>query len=136
MGAVIHDVDVRVSGVSTAGKQYPLFYCQEFSRRTSIRNIRVTGSDVVLGNIVMAMAGGHSFENIHVTARSFDKLLDYFCNDPGLFSLNHLPLTLKWVTVDTTDADTASTTASFFIIIILAVRSRMSRCRMASLMAR
>ena len=105
VGAVIHDVDVRISGASAPGRQYPLFYCQEFSRRTSIRDIRVTGSDIVLGNIVMAMAGGHSLENIHVAARSFDKLLDYFCNDPGVFSLNHLPLMLKGVTVDTTDTD-------------------------------
>ena len=65
----------------------------------------MTGSDIVLGDVVMAMAGGHSFEDIHVTARSSDKLLDYFCNDPGLFSLNHLPLSLKRVTVDTTDTD-------------------------------
>ena len=33
VGAVVHDVDVRISGAATAGKQYPLFYCQEFSRR-------------------------------------------------------------------------------------------------------
>ena len=40
----MQDFDVRIDGTSAQGNQYPLFYCQEFSRRTTIRNIRVTGS--------------------------------------------------------------------------------------------
>jgi hypothetical protein len=106
VGALLHDFEVQIDGTSAQGNQYPLFYCQEFSRRTTVRNVRITsGPDIVLGEIVMAMVGGHTLENIHIVARSFDKLLDYSCSDPGVLSLNHLPLTLKRITIDTTDAD-------------------------------
>jgi hypothetical protein len=99
----VHDIDILMTGSSVPGRQYPLFYCQEFSRRTSIRNIRVAGNDIAIGNIIQASAGGHAFENIHVVGRTVDKVLDYSCGDPAVFSLDHLPTTIKGIAVDVLD---------------------------------
>jgi hypothetical protein len=102
--ASIRDIEIQMTGTSLPGGQYPLFYCQEFSRRTSLRNVRVAAGGISLGNVITAFAGGHSFENIDVVARSIDKVLDYSCGDPAVFSLNHLPATFKGVAVDALDA--------------------------------
>jgi hypothetical protein len=98
--ASIHDIEIQMSGAAAAGGQYPLFYCQEFSRRTSIRNIRVAGGGIVMGIIIQAFAGGHSFENISVLAQTFDKVLDYSGGDPALFTLNRLPTMIRDITVE------------------------------------
>ena len=67
--ANFHDIDVYLAGSSQPGKQFPLFYCQEFSRRTMLRNVRVAapGVDVLSGapdggyvsNSGTSMAGPH-----------------------------------------------------------------------------
>jgi Pectate lyase superfamily protein len=101
--AAVHDIEVQLIGHATPGQRYPLLYCQEFSRRTNIWNIRIDASQIAVAAVIQTLAGGHSFENIRVIAQSVDKVLDYFCGDPGVFSLNHLPLTLKSITVDTLD---------------------------------
>jgi hypothetical protein len=103
--ASVHDIEVHMAGVAVPDGQYPLFYCQEFSRRTSVRNIRVAGSGVAMGNIIQAFAGGHTFENIEVVAKAIDKILDYSSADPARFSLNHLPTTIKGITVETREPD-------------------------------
>jgi hypothetical protein len=99
--ASVHDVEVQLIGAFSLGRQYPLFYCQEFSRRTSIRNVRVAGGGIALGNIITAFAGGHALENIHVVAQAVDKVLDYSCGDPGVFGHQNLPMAIKGITIDT-----------------------------------
>jgi hypothetical protein len=101
--ASIRDIEIQISGTAAVGGQYPLFYCQEFSRRTSIRNVRVAGGGIVMGIIIQAFAGGHSFENISVVAQAFDKVLDYSCGDPALFTLNRLPTMINGITVEALD---------------------------------
>lgn len=101
--ASVRDIEIQVTGTSLPDRQFPLIYCQEFSRRTSIRNVRVAADDIPTGNIVTTFAGGHSFENISVVARSIDKVLDYSCGDPAAFSLNRLPTVFKGFKIDTLD---------------------------------
>jgi hypothetical protein len=101
--ANFHDIDVYLSGSARPGSQYPLFYCQEFSRRTLIRNIRVAGAGVDLGKVAHVMSGGHRLENIEVTAKSIDKILDYVAWDPSEYQLNSLGLSLLNVSVETQD---------------------------------
>ena len=101
--ASVHDIEVQLIGQATPSQRYPLLYCQEFSRRTSLWNIRIDASQIAVAAVIQTLAGGHSFENIRVVARTVGKVLDYFCGDPAVFSLNHLPLTLRSITVDTLD---------------------------------
>jgi len=102
--ASLHSMEIEVYGASLAAGGFPLFYCQEFSRRTQVSNIRVAASSIAAGIVISAFAGGHSFENIEIVARSIDKVLDYSCGDPAVFSLNHLPTSFKGITVDTLDS--------------------------------
>ena len=101
--ANFHDIDVYMAGSSKPGTQFPLFYCQEFSRRTLIRNIRVAAAGLDLGIVFQIMSGGHRLENIDVTARSIDKVLDYFVADQGEYQLGHLGVSLSNATVETLD---------------------------------
>ena len=101
--ATVHDVKIQIQGTSTPGSQYPLFYCQEFSRRTNIKNVQVVADGLVLGGIMLVTAGGHRLENIHVSAQAIDKVLDYSCGDPTIYTLNHLPMMLKGIIVDLLD---------------------------------
>ena len=101
--AFIHDIEVQLTGIAAPDQQYPLFYCQEFSRRTSIKNVRVDAQGVSVKNVIMTFAGGHNFHDISVIAQSVDKALDYSCGDPVTFSLNHLPTTFKNIVIDTAD---------------------------------
>lgn len=101
--ANFHDIDVYLSGASQRGTQYPLFYCQEFSRRTLLRNIRVAAPGVDVGIVFQMMPGGHRVENIEVAAKSIDKVLDYVAADPAEYRLGHLGLMMSNVTVETHD---------------------------------
>jgi len=101
--ANFHDIDVSMAGSSKPGTQFPLFYCQEFSRRTLIRNIRVAAAGLDVGIVLQIMSGGHRLENIEVTARSIDKVLDYFVPDPAEYQLGHLGLTLANSSIETLD---------------------------------
>ncbi|MGY4509135.1 glycosyl hydrolase family 28-related protein [Bradyrhizobium sp. USDA 3650] len=101
--ANFHDIDVYMAGSSKPGTQFPLFYCQEFSRRTLIRNIRVAAAGLDVGMVLQIMSGGHRLENIEVTAKSIDKVLDYFVPDPGEYQLGHLGLTLANTSIETLD---------------------------------
>nr|QIP04347.1 hypothetical protein HAU86_02700 [Bradyrhizobium symbiodeficiens] len=101
--ANFHDIDIYMAGSANPGTQFPLFYCQEFSRRTLIRNIRVAAAGLDVGIVLQIMSGGHRLENIEVTARSIDKVLDYFVPDPGEYQLGHLGLSLANASIETLD---------------------------------
>jgi len=105
--ANFHDIDVYLSGNVPESARYPLFYCQEFSRRTLLRDIRVAAAGTELGLVFQIMSGGHQIENIDVTARTIDKVLDYFSYDPAAYQLNRLGLTLANVRVETLGATNA-----------------------------
>ncbi|CCD92777.1 exported hypothetical protein [Bradyrhizobium sp. ORS 375] len=101
--ANFHDIDVYMAGAARAGQRYPVFYCQEFSRRTALRNIRIAAAGTDLGNVFEVMSGGHQFDSIEVTAKSVDKVLDYWVREPERYQLGELGLTMSNVKVDTSD---------------------------------
>ncbi|UFZ01846.1 glycoside hydrolase family 55 protein [Bradyrhizobium ontarionense] len=101
--ANFHDIDVYMAGSARAGERYPVFYCQEFSRRTALRNVRIAAAGTDLGNVFEVMSGGHRFENIEVTARSVDKVLDYWVREPERYQLGELGLAMSHLTIETSD---------------------------------
>jgi hypothetical protein len=101
--ANFHDIDVYLSGSARAGARYPLVYCQEFSRRTTLRNIRIAAAGTDLGTLFEVMSGGHRFENVDVTARSVDKVMDYWVTEPDRYQLGHLGLAADNITIETLD---------------------------------
>ncbi|MGJ5206502.1 glycosyl hydrolase family 28-related protein [Bradyrhizobium sp. HKCCYLR20261] len=101
--ANFHDIDVHMAGSARAGQRYPLFYCQEFSRRTALRNIRIAAAGTDLGNVFEVMSGGHSFDNVEVVAKSVDKVLDYWVREPEHYQLGELGLAMRNVVIETSD---------------------------------
>lgn len=101
--ANFHDIDVYLHGSAPPEDRYALFYCQEFSRRTLVRNIRVAAAGMDLGIVFQIMSGDHRFENIEVTAKSIDKVLDYSVREPERYQLDHLGLTISNLTIETHD---------------------------------
>lgn len=99
--ANFHDIDVHLSGSASAQARYPLVYCQEFSRRTVLRNIRIAAAGTDVGTVFEVMSGGHRIENVEVTARSVGKVLDYWVCEPSRYQLGHLGLTMSGVSIET-----------------------------------
>lgn len=101
--AAFHDIDVTMTGTSGTGARYPLFYLQEFSRRTQFRNIRISAPELRLASVFRLMSGAHRLENVEVAARSVEKVLDYWSNDPAHYQLNRLGMDLSNARITTSD---------------------------------
>jgi hypothetical protein len=101
--ANLHDIDVYLSGTAPRGSRHPLFYCQEFSRRSRFHNIRVAAAGADIDTVFQIMSGAHELTNINVLTKSLDKVLDYFACDPAAYQHNQLGLSLSDTTIETHD---------------------------------
>jgi hypothetical protein len=101
--ANVHDIEISMYG-SGGGGAMPLIYCQEFTRRTRVKDVRIAARGIAINDMIgLSTAGGHSIEDIALNAAGMDVGVRYTAVDPAATSHNGLPTTVRRVRADLAD---------------------------------